>query len=127
MPTLALSDAECRLASDALKLMALELKAYMDANPGSPLLPEWGARRDASMALARRMQEAAEEAKRPAAARRHAPAAVDTFPVCAEGDGEERCVVGADKHPGCWDERLDPARRPGETAQQHRARLAGMP
>lgn len=31
------------------------------------------------------------------------PAAVDTFPVCAEGDGMERCTHGPNGHPGCWE------------------------
>lgn len=27
---------------------------------------------------------------------------VDTFPVCEEGDGTERCTHGPNGHPGCW-------------------------
>ena len=28
---------------------------------------------------------------------------VDTFPVCVEGDGVERCVHGPNAHPGCFE------------------------
>jgi hypothetical protein len=100
MANVPLSPEDCERAAQAVRRHALWLLVGKQRNPHESAL-----HRD----LANRFEAAARLGRQPVVPEDvhptrmgPPPSQVDTFPVCAEGDGIERCASGRDKHPGCY-------------------------